>query len=193
MSLFSNPKNLSKDLAKTEGIYIAVDYNPVSVRVIENILKDINKYLSTQNKKSVVNDTDYKYHTTISYFRFPKSFSLKEKERILGYKIANTRSLTQPEGKKPKIVTPITITGFGFFDTPDGRNFHIEVKSSFLQSEFKKAVKFGIEYSFPEYTPHISICNNVPKDFEVPKEIQNKYKGSVLFTNDQYVETLQGI
>jgi len=52
-------------------------------------------------------------------------------------------------------------------------------------------VKYGIEYSFPSYEPHISICNDVSKDFTVPQEIINKYKGSILFTNDQYIEPLQ--
>lgn len=175
---------------KIAGIYIAVDYNPNSLKIIENILKDINKIQSSNNKKPIINDTDYKYHTTISYFKFPTNYKQKDIDRMSNYKISNTRSLNESAGKKPKIVTPITITGFGFFDTPDGRNFHIKVKSNFLQSEFKKAVKYGIEYSFPSYEPHISICNNVAKDFKVPEEIVNKYKGSILFTNDQYIEPL---
>lgn len=182
--------NILPKPGKIAGIYIAVDYNPNSIKVIENILKDINKLQVSKNEKPIINDTDYKYHTTISYFRFPNNYSQKNKDKMQNYKISNGKSLNDLTKKSPKIITPVTITGFGFFDTPDGRNFHIKVKSSFLQNEFKKAVKYGIEYSFPSYEPHISICNNVAKDFQVPQEIVNKYKGSILFTNDQYIEPL---
>ena len=82
---------------KITGIYIAVGYNPNSLKIIENILKDINKIQSSNNKKPIINDTDYKYHTTISYFKFPTNYKellyelyLRRTDRINNWDLVDT-------------------------------------------------------------------------------------------------------
>ena len=62
--------------------------------------------------------------------------------------------------------------------------------SPFLKSEFKRAVAAGLPTDFPDYTPHITIKNKVPDNFKVPNEIIQKYKGTVLYSNDEYIEEL---
>ena len=164
------------------GIYLAVDYHPNTDFILNKIAKDLN--IVPDNGYG--EDKEYKFHTTIIYSKFKIPKKVEDKLCQFTTKVGSTIF----KKCKPKISVPVKITGFGFFDTPDGRNFHIEVDSPFLRAEFKRAVAYGLPTDFPNYKPHITIKNNVPSNFTVPKEIAKKYIGTILYTNDEYIETL---
>ena len=48
-----------------------------------------------------------------------------------------------------------------------------------------------IKYDYRNYTPHITLKNNVPDDFIIPKEIEKKYINTTLYSNDEYIEAIQ--
>lgn len=178
----SIPKKLTGRAKEITGIYLAIDYHPNATTILNKIAKDLNIVPDNGNGSN----KEYKYHTTIIYSKFPKPKSVEDKlcgfETKVGSGIFNK--------KKPKISVPVKIIGFGFFDTPNGRNFHAKVSSPFLRTEFKRARDFGLPTDFPDYSPHITIKNDVPANFTVPKEISQKYIGTVLYSNDEYIEPL---
>lgn len=167
---------------KIYGIYLAIDYHPNADTIINKICKD----LGIEADNGYGPDKEYKFHTTIIYSRFkiPKN----KDDKLCNFETKVGSTIFQK--KKPKISVPVKVIGFGFFDTPDGRNFHLKVDSPFLKSEFKRAVAAGLPTDFPDYTPHITIKNKVPDNFKVPNEIIQKYKGTVLYSNDEYIEEL---
>lgn len=169
-----------------KGIYLAVDYHPNA----DFILNKIAKELGIVPDNGSGEDKEYKYHTTIIYSKFKQPLKQNDDPKnLVNFQTKNGSTIFKKS--KPKISVPVKIIGFGFFeDTKNGRNFHVQVSSPFLNHEFDRAVKFGLPTDFPKYNPHITIKNNVPKDFTVPKEILNKYKGTILYTNDEYIEEL---
>ena len=169
---------------KFNGIYLAVDYHPNTNIIINKICKDFG--VDADNGP----DGEYKFHTTIAYMKFSKyKLTSEEKERLMSFETKNGSTIEKK--KRPKLQIPITVIGFGFFDTPTGRNFHIKVKSPFLLAEFRRAKNYGIKYSYAKYAPHITISNDVPKDFKLDQKLVSKYKGTVLYTNDQYVQNIE--
>ena len=184
MNLLNTDKATTGSLETVPGIYLAVDYNYNANFILDKIAKDLK--INPDNGDG--SEKEYKYHTTIIYSRFSKPLTKTHNWKLTEFQTKNGSTIFKKS--KPKISVPVKIIGFGFFDTPDGRNFHVQVSSPFLNHEFKRAVAFGLPTDFPKYTPHITIKNNVPKDFEVPKEILHKYKDTILYTNDEYIETL---
>lgn len=182
---------------KIFGIYMAVDYHPNTDFIFNRMAKELNIIPDNgvdehYNPRMVNGKEGYKYHTTIIYskFKVPKD----NKDPICSFPTKNGSTIFMK--KKPKIQAPIRIVGAGFFDTPDGLNFHIKVESVFLRSEFRRAVRFGLPTDFPQYQPHITIKNNVSKEFKQRvltgdlKEVIQKYIGTTLYTNDEYIEPL---
>ena len=165
------------------GIYLAIDYHPNADFILNKIAKELNIVPDNGSGES----KEYKYHTTIIYSRFkiPKDGS----DKLCNF--STKAGSTIFKQYRPKISVPVKIIGFGFFDTPDGRNFHVKVSSPFLTSEFKRAVAYGLPTDFPNYTPHITIKNSVPANFTVPNEIAKKYIGTILYSNDEYIEELK--
>lgn len=173
---------MNKKISGISGVYLAVDYHPNTDYILNRIASDLNIIPDNGNS----DDKEYKYHTTIIYSKTTKPEHLKFTTK-LGTGIDE---IFPNQKRKPKIQVPIKIIGFGFFDTDKGRNFHVKVSSSFLTSEFNRAIKFGLPTDFPKYQPHITIKNNVPKNFTIPKEIEKKYIGTILYTNNEYIEAL---
>ena len=183
---------------KINGIYLAVDYHLNTDFILNRLCKELgiipdNGYDEHYNLRKLPNGEEgYKFHTTIIYskFKVPKLAS----DPMVQFPTKNGSTIFQK--RKPKIQTPIKIIGVGFFDTQDGLNFHIKVESPFLRSEFRRAIQFGLPTDFPNYQPHITIKNNVPKEFKdfilngPGKEIVKKYVGGTLYTNDEYIELL---
>lgn len=177
---------MDKDITKVPGIYVAVDYNYNASFILDKIAKD----LKIVPDNGPGEDKDYKYHTTIIYSRFPIPLTkTNPKWRLTNFHTKSGSTIFKKS--KPKISVPVKIIGFGFFDTPDGRNLHVEVSSPFLSHEFRRAVDFGLPTDFPIYKAHITLKNDVSNDFKIPKEIEQKYKGTILYTNDEYIELLK--
>ena len=191
MSLnFDNAKKID-NISKVKGIYMAIDYHPWSEKTIELIVKDLG--IVPDNGPQAQRTNDYKYHTTICYMDFKKHhLNQKEIEKLVKFTNINGSTIFEEiKPRRPKIQIPIKIIGFGFFNTPTGRNLHLKVKSNFLTSEFNRSKKFGIKYDYRNYTPHITLKNNVPDDFIIPKEIEKKYINTTLYSNDEYIEAIQ--
>ena len=167
------------------GIYLAVDYHPNTDFILDKIAKELG-IIPDNGRDPSGNDREYVYHTTIIYSKF--KVPRPETDRLCNFETKVGSTIFKM--KRPKLSVPVKIVGFGFFDTPNGRNFHVRVDSPFLRSEFKRAVDYGLPTDFPQYIPHISIKNDVPKDFKVPNEIAKKYIGTILYTNDEYIERL---
>mgnify|MGYP003585530339 CR=1 FL=1 len=188
MNQLNNQKNNLHNVKgkKISGIYLAVDYTPTADFIIDKIAKELGIVPDNGSGE----DKEYKYHTTIIYSKFKTPLWQDDNPKSL-FNFQTKNGSTIFKKSKPKISVPVKITGFGFFEnTKDGRNFHIKVSSPFLTHEFDRAIKFGLPTDFPKYTPHITVKNNVPKDFTVPKEILTKYIGTILYTNDEYIEEL---
>lgn len=183
---------------KINGIYLAVDYHLNTDFILNKMAKELgiipdNGLDEHYNPRKLPNGKEgYKFHTTIIYskFKIPKSSS----DRLVNFQTKNGSTIF--EKKKPKLQVPVKILGAGFFDTPDGLNFHLRVENPFLRYEFRRAVQYGLPTDFPSYTPHITIKNNVPKEFKEyvlkgpGKDIIKKYIGTILYTNDEYIEEL---
>ena len=185
-----------------KGIYLAVDYHPNINFILNKIAKEF--VVKPDNGfDENGNEREYKYHTTILYSKFPKP--LPEDSKLCQFQTKSGSTIFQ--NKRPKISVPVKIVGFGFFEVKDKNNkpsinFHIKVDSSFLRMEFKRGITYGLPTDFPQYQPHITISNSVPKDFKDSlsnakhpdykkhKDIVSKYIGTVLYTNDEYIEEL---
>lgn len=185
-----------------KGIYLAVDYHPNINFILNRIAKEFgiepeNGYDQEGNLR------EYKYHTTILYSKFPRPLPIDSK--LCQFQTKSGSDISQT--KKPKISVPVRIVGFDFFDVKDknnkpGINFHVKVDSPFLRSEFKRGRAFGLPTDYPTYNPHITLSNTVSKefrdklkntsnpDYKKYKAIINKYIGTVLYTNDEYIEEL---
>lgn len=186
------------NMVKIYGIYLAVDYHPHTDFILNRMAKELgiipdNGYDEHYNLRKLPNGEEgHKFHTTIIYSRFKQPLEISH--RFANFPTKNGSTIF--EKRKPKIQTPIKIVGVGFFDTPDGLNFHVKVESQFLRSEFRRAVQYGLPTDFPQYQPHITIKNNVPKEFKEfilkgqGKEIIKKYINTTLYTNDEYIEPL---
>lgn len=191
-----------------KGVYSAVDYHPQSSKLIHDLIcKDL-KIVPDNGLDAEQKEPGCKFHTTILYHQF-KSESPKEKERLVNYKTASGRGMCKETGSSgpqytldnkrlniPKMKIPIKIIGFGYFDIQNKktgkkeRNLHIRVKSNFLEKEWLRAKKFGFTHTYSKYNPHITLKNNVPEDFKISPEIVKKYVGTILYTNDQYINQL---
>ena len=175
-----------------KGVYSAVDYHPQSSKLIHDLIcKDL-KIVPDNGLEAEQKNPGNKFHTTILYHQF-KSESPKEKERLVNYKTASGRGMSQETGSSgpqytldnkrlniPKMKIPIKIIGFGYFDIQNKktgkkeRNLHIRVKSNFLEKEWLRAKKFGFTHTYSKYNPHITLKNNVPEDFKISPEIVKK-------------------
>lgn len=188
-----SPNNIQSinGTANINGIYMAIDYHPWSERTIELIVKDLG--IIPDNGPQAQRTNDYKYHTTICYMDFKKNrTSQKEKEKLLKFTNINGSDVfNEIKPRRPKIQVPVKIIGLGTFNTPNGKNLHIRVQSKFLTSEFNRSKNFGIKYGFRNYVPHITLKNDLPNDYVIPKEIEKKYIGTVLYSNDEYIEAME--
>ena len=170
------PKTNSKN--QPIGVYMGVKYKNESVKLLNQIAKD----LDIIPDNGIGKYKDYEYHTTIIFSRHPGGIPQRVKD---------IRTIT---GKREcELNVPVKIKEFGFFDTPDGRNFHVCVDSSFIHSEWERGQSLGAKYDYPEYVPHISIRNNVPDDFKVPKNIKEKYIGKTLYLKSEYIQDLMDL
>lgn len=181
------------------GIYMAVDYHPNTDFILNKMAKELgiipdNGYDNNYNLRiDSKGNPGYKFHTTIIYSKFKTP--VKGDSKLANFTTKNGSTIYQR--KKPKIQAPIKIKGFGFFDTKeDGINFHVKVDSPFLKSEFQRAIAYGLPTDFPQYQPHITIKNNVSKEFREEvlkgslKDVIHRYINTILYTNDEYIEPL---
>ena len=83
------------------------------------------------------------FHCTIVYSKAPIDFSKHEKIMDRLVKIKN----------------------FGHFDTPDGKNLHVELECQVCEKEHALALKAGASYDYDKYVPHITLCYDC-KDFD---------------------------
>ena len=191
-----------------KGVYSAIDYHPNSSKLIHDLIcKDL-KIIPDNGLDAEQKDPGSKFHTTILYHQF-KGESPKEQERLVNYKTITGKMMSKEQGSSgpqytlngvklniPKLKIPIKIIGFGYFDIQNKktgkkeRNLHIRVRSNFLEKEWQRAKSFGFSHTYTKYIPHITLKNNVPSDFKIPPEIIKKYVGTILYTNDQYINPL---
>lgn len=178
------------NLQQPGGIYMAIDYHPYAEKTINLIARDLGIVPDNGPEAEIKNE--YKFHTTICYMKFSDyNLSKAEKEKLLTFTNLNGSTVfNEIKPRRPKIQVPIKIIGFGFFDTPTGKNLHIRVQSKFLNSEYNRAKRIGIKSKFRNFIPHITIKNDVPPDFIIPKEIEKKYIGTILYSNDEFIEPL---
>ena len=208
--VFDNTELDYSDIQKygIKGVYSAVDYHPQSSKLIHDLIcKDL-KIIPDNGLDAEQKDPGNKFHTTILYHQF-KGESPKEQERLVNYKTITGKMMSKEQGSSgpqytlngvklniPKLKIPIKIIGFGYFDIQNKktgkkeRNLHIRVRSSFLEKEWQRAKSFGFSHTYTKYIPHITLKNNVPSDFKIPPEIIKKYVGTILYTNDQYINQL---
>jgi len=159
------PETKQKFLNEKIG-YVDVLFDSESNRLMNQIIKDL-------GLKKDFNDD---FHCTISYSKKDFNFILPG-EKLDNIKIKDNKVHVD-------INENCTIKGFGNFKTNEGLNLHIELDCPFCKSEFKRCVKAGAVYDYPEYIPHITLmynCSLPGEDKGIPKEYfkntLNKYIG----------------
>jgi len=84
-----------------------------------------------------------------------------------------------------------TITGFGHFDTEDGKNLHVLVSSQFLLDEHNRFMDMGASFDYDEYTPHVTLmydCGNF--DVNSGNSILNRFIGRQLKISQESMSPL---
>lgn len=113
-------------------------------------------------------EKDFKdaYHCTIAYSKKP----------IPKFKTITGDAQDSTGNAKSKISKTMTIKGFGHFDTPEGKNLHVEWDSPFCKAEAQRALDEGGTTDYPEYKAHSTLMYNCG-DFKLDKEIYKEFIG----------------
>ena len=129
------------------------------------------KYSSNQFYAAPTIFKELGYTSAVFHGNTPTFWSRNTTYKSWGYD--NFYSLDYFEGTEEEIL------GYGLLDKP-----------FFEQSYayYSELTKDSLTYT--KYIPHITLKNNVPNDFKIPPEIIKKYVGTILYTNDQYINQL---
>jgi len=139
------------------GTYMDVVFSEKSNALLDEIISSF----------GLTKDFNDEFHCTITYSKKP----LPNLTTVGGHEQDDLHQAVEA------ISEIATIAGFGHFDTDEGKNLHVILKSEFCSNEFKRAIDAGATTDYPEYISHVSLMYNC-NDFTYTEEMGSKFIGS---------------
>jgi len=153
------------------GTYMDVTFSNRSNKIFNEIIKSF----------GLTKDFNDEFHCTIAYSKKP----LPNLTTVGG----NTQD---EQGNAFESIRKIaTIDHFGHFDTDEGKNLHVVLKSNFCNDEFNRAINAGATTDYPKYISHVSLMYDC-KDFTVTDDMATKFIGSKIEIISERISPLNG-
>lgn len=154
---------------KITGTYVDVIFDKKGNELLDSIIKSF----------GLTKDFKDEYHCTIAY----------SKKRIPTFKTSEGASQNENGEAKSKVNQTITIKGFGHFDTPEGKNLHVEWDSPYCKKEAQRALDEGGTTDYPEYKAHSTLMYNC-KDFTLDHKICKDFIGKEINIIQERIQPL---
>jgi len=154
---------------KQTGTYVDVIFDKEGTKLLNSIIKSF----------GLTKDFTDAYHCTIAYSKKP----------IPDFNTSEGDSQDDSGNARSKISKTITIKGFGHFDTPEGKNLHVEWNSPYCKAEAQRALDEGGTTDYSEYKAHSTLMYNC-KDFTYSKEIGKEFIGKEVQIIEERIQPL---
>ncbi len=154
---------------KITGTYVDVLFDKEGTILLNKIIKDF----------GLTKDFTDAYHCTIAYSKKP----------IPKFQTSEGDTQDDSGNAKSSINKTATIKGFGHFNTPEGKNLHVEWDAPYCKAEAQRALDEGGTTDYPEYKAHSTLMYNC-KDFTIPKDIAKKYIGKTVNITHERIQPL---